>query len=417
MGVHWKGDPTLMTQQPRTTNPELNALLQVATILGRPASLSEKATDVLTTVIETVDAELGVLRVPDESAERLELLAWIDQGVVSTPEPLDVLSPGMTSVCFTQGEMINIDDYPSHPEAVQSLVGVGIKSAIYLPLTFEERKLGVMALSSRTRAHFTDARVRFLIAVTREMGVLMDNARLHETLRKQAEELERSNRELEQFAYVASHDLQEPLRMVSSYVQLLARRYEGQLDKDADEFIEFAVDGAHRMQTLINDILTYSRVTTQAQPLDKVSCRERLEEAKRSLTASIEESLAEVTSDPLPEVMADGSQLAQVFQNLIGNAIKFRGDEAPRVHVGAERSDGVWMISVSDNGIGMDPQYAERIFGVFQRLHTRRDYPGTGIGLALCKKIVERHGGKIWVESKKSGGSTFYFTMPAGAGR
>jgi len=232
-----------------------------------------------------------------------------------------------------------------------------------------------------------------------------------ETLRQQAEELERSNRELEQFAYVASHDLQEPLRIVSSYVQLLARRYQGKLDQDADEFIGFAVEGANRMKSLITDLLAYSRVGTRGKELAPVEMEDALERATRNLRLAIQDSGAIIAHDDLPVVLADQVQMTQLLQNLIGNAIKFRGSKAPRIHVGVRRRDERWLFFVRDNGIGIDPQYAERIFVIFQRLHNRDEYPGTGIGLAICRKIVERHGGEIWVESKPGNGATFYFTL------
>jgi PAS domain S-box-containing protein len=233
------------------------------------------------------------------------------------------------------------------------------------------------------------------------------------TERKRAEEeLARSNKELEQLAYVASHDLQEPLRMVTSYVQLLARRYRGKLDGDADEFIGFAVDGATRMQQLINDLLTYSRVGTRGREFEPTDCEIILGQALENLQIAIEEKRALVTHDPLPTILADNVQLGQLFQNLIGNAIKFQGPESPHVHVSASRNENGWVLSVRDNGIGIAPEYAERIFVIFQRLHTREKYPGTGIGLAVCKKIVERHGGRIWVESKPGKGAAFYFTLP-----
>jgi signal transduction histidine kinase len=226
------------------------------------------------------------------------------------------------------------------------------------------------------------------------------------------EDLMRSNKELEQFAYVASHDLQEPLRMVSSYTQLLAQRYEGQLDDKAKKYIDYAVDGAVRMQRLINDLLTYSRIGTRGKQPEQIDAHAVLGEAIRNLAAAIEESHALVTTEDLPMVRADASQLALVFQNLIGNAIKFHGPEDPRVHVSVADQAGEWVFSVRDNGIGIDPQYADRIFVIFQRLHTREEYSGTGIGLAVCKRIVERHGGRIWFESVPGNGSTFFFTIP-----
>lgn len=226
-------------------------------------------------------------------------------------------------------------------------------------------------------------------------------------------ELGRSNSDLQQFAYVASHDLQEPLRMVASYTQLLAKRYKGKLDTDADEFIAYAVDGANRMQRLIQDLLAYSRVNTQGQVFEPTPVEALVGYALDNLRSAVEESRAVVTHDPLPTVMADERQLLQLFQNLLSNALKFHGDQPPRVHVSAERRGSEWLFSVRDNGIGIDPQYAERIFVVFQRLHNIAEYPGTGIGLAICKKIVERHGGRIWMESQLGQGATFYFTLPA----
>jgi light-regulated signal transduction histidine kinase (bacteriophytochrome) len=229
-------------------------------------------------------------------------------------------------------------------------------------------------------------------------------------------ELKRSNEELGQFAYVASHDLQEPMRMVASYTQLLSRRYKGKLDADADQFIAFAVDGATRMQQLIQDLLAYSRVGTQEMDLGDTSSEEALRQAIEDLHGAIEESGALVTHDPLPNVRADESQLRQLFQNLVGNAIKYQGPGIPRVHVSAARTGGKkWMFSVQDNGLGIDPQYFERIFGMFQRLHKREEFAGTGIGLAICKKIIERHGGTISVESQPGQGSNFHFELEESA--
>ena len=260
--------------------------------------------------------------------------------------------------------------------------------------------------------HIKDGNVIEMIGFARD---ITDRKMAEEVLKEKTEKLARSNRELEEFTYVASHDLQEPLRMVTNFAQLLAKRYKGRLDSDADDFINFAVDGALRMWKLINDLLAYSRVGAQRESFEAINCEAILQQSLDNLKATVEESAAEVTHDFLPTVMADGLQLDQLFQNLIGNAIKFRGDERPRIHVSASRNDSRWTFSVRDNGIGIAPEYAERIFIIFQRLHGRQEYPGTGIGLAVCKKIVEQHGGRIWVESdpRKGKGATFYFTLTA----
>lgn len=241
-----------------------------------------------------------------------------------------------------------------------------------------------------------------------------DRVTYEEQLRKSQQDLLRSNKELEQFTYAASHDLQEPLRMVSSYLQLIKERYSGKLDEDGETFIGFAADGASRMQSLVNDLLTLSRVRTTARSFKPESLEALMDDALANLQTTISESGAKVTRGPLPKLPVERTQIIQLLQNLIGNAIKYRRpDRTPTVHVSAARKRGKYVISVRDNGIGIEPQYHGRIFGVFQRLHTRSEYPGTGVGLAICSKIVERHGGEIWVESEGDGeGATFMFTLP-----
>jgi signal transduction histidine kinase len=231
-------------------------------------------------------------------------------------------------------------------------------------------------------------------------------------LRARARDLERSNSELEQFAYVASHDLQEPLRKVASFCQLLQRRYIGQLDERADQYIEYAVDGAKRMQVLIDDLLAFSRVGRVDREPALISCASALSSARVNLAAEIRQSGAVIETQELPLVRAEFSLITSLFQNLIGNAIKFRGEKPPRVTVSVERTDGFWQFSIADNGIGIEPEYADRIFVIFQRLHDRASYSGTGIGLAMCRKIVEYYGGRIWLETTASEGATFCFTLP-----
>jgi len=242
---------------------------------------------------------------------------------------------------------------------------------------------------------------------------LAERKRTEEKLKQSLEELERSNKDLEQFAYAASHDMQEPLRMVASYTQPLEKRYKDNLDNDAKDFIKYASDGATRMQKLINGLLSYSRIQTRGKPFRPIDCASVVDQAIANLQIHIEETQAIIERDDLPTVDADEMQLIRLFQNLIDNALKFHGTEVPRIQISASHLGNKWMLSVSDNGIGIDSKYKDRIFIIFQRLHGEEEYPGTGMGLAICKRIVERHGGQIWIDSDPGKGSTFYFTIPA----
>ncbi len=307
---------------------------------------------------------------------------------------------------------IQLPDFWQNPEDRQSYLQAFTKDRVIRNYIIDAKKKNGEKIVVRASARLVENEQGNTIRIE---GTFMDVTRekiVEKTLKKYTRELERSNRELEDFAYVASHDLQEPLRMVSSYTQLLARRYQGQLDQDADEFIHYAVDGANRMQQLIEALLSYSRISTKGQQFQPTNLQTVLGQVHSNLKMMIEETNALITKGDLPTVLADENQMVQLFQNLIGNAIKYHGSNTPAIHISAERKGNGWMISVSDNGIGIDPKYNKRIFTIFEQLHKKGEYAGTGIGLAICKRIVERHGGRIWVKSRPDKGSTFHFTLP-----
>jgi signal transduction histidine kinase len=401
--------------------------------------------------------DLGLIRLfnPQEgSLERVASRGYRDpNNIASHRNNLERYTAGKTAQLISD-KQVHVTDL-EQPGGQRTFRKEGVRTLVAVPLQSHDKVLGVIHLGSRVAREFSQNALQLLQAIGGQAGIAVQKARLYEEAKRaesalekkaaelarsngelkrfageikiakeklekvnsaltvQAAELARSNTELQHFAYVASHDLQEPLRMVASYVQLLARRYQGKLDQDADEFIGFAVDGATRMQALINALLMYSRVGTQGKEFEPTNCEAVLDASLAGLKTALEESGAVVSRDPLPTIMGDGTQLGQLFQNLIGNGIKFRGAEPPRIHIASRRNDKGWHFSVSDSGIGIDCRYAERIFVMFQRLHTKGKYPGTGIGLAVCKKIVERHGGEIWVESKPGAGATFHFTIPA----
>lgn len=335
------------------------------------------------------------------------------------------VSASLSGLCTLTGKVQRSDDVTIDPRVDGAMAAmVGARSMMIVPLrTSGGAPMGTLKVVSPRVAAFHESDEQTLQLVAGLIGETLGRAeqfRAKRTLVAELEhtnrELARSNRELEQFAYVASHDLQEPLRMVASYVQLLEHRYAARLDDEAREFIGFAVDGARRMQRLIHDLLTYSRVGTRGGAAAPVKLERVMARVEADLALMIGESGARVTHDPLPEVAGDEGQLAQLFQNLVSNAVKFRRPGVPpRIHVAAAPEGGGWSFTVDDNGIGIDPEYGERVFALFQRLHRREDYDGTGIGLALCKKIVERHGGRIAVEPGPGGtGSRFRFTLNAG---
>lgn len=346
----------------------------------------------------------------------------------------EAVAPGCTSIiernitddCFgpeylqkyVRGRVYSIIDRETAsvvPCLVNFMREFEIRAKLVVPILLKDELWGLLIAHQCAKPRqWTDFETELLQQLADQIGIALTQAQLLEQETRQHLELSRSNTELQQFAYIASHDLQEPLRMVTSYLQLLQRRYQGKLDADADDFIGYAVDGATRMRTLIHDLLTYSRIGTRGQPFELIDCAGVVEQAMNNLKIAIEESNATIRYANLPRLMADPMQLTQLFQNLIGNAIKFRSDALPIVTIRATLQAGAWLFSVQDNGIGIDSQYNERIFVIFQRLHNRTEYQGTGIGLAVCKKIVERHGGEIWVQSRSGSGATFYFTIPAG---
>jgi light-regulated signal transduction histidine kinase (bacteriophytochrome) len=289
----------------------------------------------------------------------------------------------------------------------------GVKSVLTIPLQVRGETTAFAEIGeSRYQREFTSDEISLAQGIALHAAIAIETTRNHKELLRYASELESCNQELERFAYVTSHDLKEPLRMVSVYTELLAERYMGELGEDADEFITYAVEGAKRMYDLIDALLSYSRTDTESARIELVDSVEVVQFVLEKLQYPLEESQAEVVLGKLPFVMADRDQLIQLFQHLIGNAIKFRGRDPPYLKIDVRRQNEMWIFSVQDNGIGIDPEHTDQIFLLFERLNTQDQYPGVGIGLTVCKKIVERHGGRIWVESQFGQGSTFYFTLP-----
>jgi len=396
--------------------------------LGSEESLADAIRGIMRVMCERLDWACAARWSLDETNNRLHCVetwsedddrirAFLD---TSRRETFVPGTTGMIRRVLTTGESVWVADVLEKKDLLRGPMAAqaGLRGAFALPVRMGDKVLGAIEFFSREPRNPDKWLLVTTVSIGNLIGQLMARRQAEAAMRAAYQELEhktreltRSNEELQQFAYVASHDLQEPLRMISSYTQLLGRRYGDRLDGDAQEFMAFIVDGAARMKQLIEDLLAYSRVGTRGKDFQEVDSGASLARALANLRASQESSGAVITHDAMPRVMADGAQLAQVFQNLIGNAIKFRGEGPPKIHVGAETTGTVWAFTVKDDGIGLDTQYADRIFMMFQRLHNKAEYPGTGIGLAIVKKIVERHGGRIWVESEPGKGATFGFTI------
>jgi PAS domain S-box-containing protein len=421
----------------KRTEQRLAVQYTVTRILAEAPSPAEATPKILQSICEHVGWELGEVWLPDAGSTVLRL-GGIWQVPLQAFAEFNALShsfafergKGLPGRVWADNRPLWITDVVTDTNfpRITAAKAVGLHAGFAFPIRSEGKVIGVMDFFSRSVQPPDDDLLRMFDALGSQIGDFITRKKAEEASARYSGELERSNKELQMFAAVASHDLQEPLRVVSGFAQLLEQRYAGKLDKSADDFIGYIVDGADRMQQLIRDLLDYSRVTTRGNPFRPADCDIVMKRALTNLQSSIEESKAVITTDLLPVVSADESQLVHVFQNLIGNAIKYRRiEEPPRIHISAidisgsaaqsvigNRQSAIetgWLFSIQDNGIGIEPQYHDRIFQVFQRLHKREEYPGTGIGLAICKKIVERHGGGIWVESEPGKGSTFFFTM------
>jgi signal transduction histidine kinase len=421
--IWWNAKLLYLADRERARTERRLAVQYNATrVLADAVELASAVRNILQAVCETLRWRVGAMWSIDSQSQKARCVevwhansAELEGFVGATRERVFQRGEGLPGRVWETGEPAWIADialdqnFPRSRLAAQA----GLHGAFGFPIRLGHETYGMMEFFSREIEEPDGPLLQMLSALGIQIGQFVERLRAEERLRQTSANLERSNTDLQQFAYVASHDLSEPLRMVISYLELLMARSPNHLDTESKEFIGYAIDGATRMQALIKDLLAYSRVDFRSSPFTIIDLDRLLQAVLANLKVAIDESRATITHDALPKLKADTVQLTQLFQNLIGNAIKFRGQEPPRVHIHAERRDAEWLFSVRDNGIGIDPKYFERIFVIFQRLHTRQEYSGTGIGLAICKRIIERHGGRIWLESTPGQGSTFLFTLPA----
>lgn len=377
-----------------------------------PERIAKTAVRQLKSIIPYSRASVSIFDFDTKKIRRFTADEYEQNNPNVTQYDIDII---ITALDNANGQPIygNIESFSNDFPLIKILKELNIEAIIIYPLRYRDELIGTINLASYDKDAFTTSDIEIVDEIAAPLAIAIQQARLYEEVSHHAKALEARNEELEQFAYVASHDLQEPLRIVISYVQLLAKQYEGQLDEDADIFIHYATDAALRMKNLIADLLSYSRLDSRGKPFSATDLNEVLADVLADLSLTIAENEAVITHDPLPTVLADPMQMRQMLLNLISNGIKFRGEVPPRIHIGATRQQEQWLFSVQDNGIGIEEQYTERIFAIFQRLHTMEEYPGTGIGLAICKKIAARHNGGIWVESTYGQGTTFFFTLPA----
>ncbi len=371
--------------------------------------------DVCAKALEFLDCQVFLNYLVDETQQRLRLnsCSGFPPSEIAGMEWQDYGAGLCGCAARDRARVVATNIQGSSDQRTEAVRRNGMTAGASHPLLAAGVLLGTLAFGTRTRTAFTEDELSFMKAVSDLVATAIERKRTQTAMQLAAEELRRSNHELEQFAYIASHDLQEPLHAVDGYVKLLKGRFPQNVDPKSQEFIDGAIEGAERMQLLIRDLLSFARVGERGQPFKPTELGDILNEALRTLQIRIKSARAKVTHDPMPRLAIDATQIMQIFQNLLSNALKFRAEERPlEVHIGAHKEPGRWVFSVRDNGIGIEPKYFERIFQIFQRLHTRKHYAGTGIGLAICKKMVERHNGNIWVQSEPGQGATFYFSLP-----